>query len=72
MVELASRFSSEFYSLPLIIHKTGIKVWRIVRVWRGDMSRATREGILQKVKHAEEFSGWQMHVVAKKAEKIIS
>jgi hypothetical protein len=53
--------------VALVVHESSIKVWCVVRIRRGDVSRTAREGVLQEVKHGEELSGRQQHVVAEPA-----
>ena len=51
--------------ITLVIHKPGIKVWGVVWVCTDDMDLlSAREGVLEKVEHAEELARWNKHMIA--------
>jgi hypothetical protein len=49
--------------VALVVHEASIEVWSIIGVGRGDVSRTTREWILQEMEHSEEVAWWHDHMV---------
>lgn len=45
------------HHVALVVHEAGVEVGHRVRVGRGDVRPAAREGVLEKVEHGEEVSG---------------
>lgn len=49
--------------ITLVVHETGIEIWRLIWVCRDDVGLTTGEGIFEEVEHGEEFSSWHQHVI---------
>ena len=49
--------------ISLVIHEACIEVGCLVRIWRYNMRRSTRERILQEMEHGEELARWHEHLV---------
>lgn len=53
--------------ISFVVHKPSIKIRSLVWVWRHNVSRTTAEGILEKMKHAEEFAWGKEHVISEES-----
>ncbi|KAH3669438.1 hypothetical protein OGAPHI_001559 [Ogataea philodendri] len=53
--------------VSLVVEETGVEIWTVVRVWRGDSDESSGEWVFQEVEHGHELSVRDLGVVTEES-----